>query len=102
VLHDAVLARVVRQDDSPTGWGQPSDRLVQGVAQLVQFGVYFDADGLEGAFRWVSTTATCRGGNGVTNNFGKMGCIGHRAGGHHCAGNAPGMALVGMVDEQAG
>jgi hypothetical protein len=50
----------------------------------------------------VPTTATRRGGNGVTNDFGKMGCVQHRAGGHDSTGNAPGMALVGIINEQAG
>ena len=99
VLHDAVLARVVREHRDPATGRRQVDGTVDGGGQDLQLAVHLDADGLERALGRMAAATTGRRRNGLPDDAGQLGRRLDRARRDDGGGDADGEALVAVLLE---
>ncbi|MEJ7721229.1 MAG: hypothetical protein WKF58_12660 [Ilumatobacteraceae bacterium] len=102
LLHDAVLAGVVREHRHPPAGRGGRDGLVDGDGERGELVVDLDADRLEAALGRMSSVATCRGGDRGRDDAGELGGGGDRPGSDDGRCDPPGEALVAVLTQHLG
>jgi hypothetical protein len=100
ILGDAVLARVVRDDDAPAAGDQGADGGIEGVGQDLEFLVDGYADRLEDPPGRMAPGPASGGRDGVPHDRGQLSGTQQRAGGYDGPGDPSSKTRLAVVGEQ--